>query len=81
MAQNKPSHEAPREVVGKSWQRHGLREDGSVDLHAYTFCDYAHFGSVDHRGALVFLDTKSGADKWMGCSPQTIATLGSVASP
>lgn len=34
----KPGTDAPREVVVKPWQRHVLREDGSVDVHAYTFC-------------------------------------------
>jgi len=30
--------DAPRDVIVKSWQRHVWREDGSIDLHAYTFC-------------------------------------------
>ena len=38
MARKKLSNDAPLKVVGKSWQRHVLRDDGSVDLHAYTFC-------------------------------------------
>jgi hypothetical protein len=35
-AAKKPGTDAPLEVVGKSWQRHVLREDGSIDFHAYT---------------------------------------------
>ena len=34
----KPEPEAPRAVITKSWQRYVLREDGSVDPRAYTFC-------------------------------------------
>lgn len=34
----KPGNDAPREVIVKPWQRHVLREDGSIDVHAYTFC-------------------------------------------
>ena len=37
-AKKKPDTDAPLEVVRKSWQRHVLREDGSIDFHAYTFC-------------------------------------------
>ncbi len=29
---------APQEVITKPWRRHVLREDGSVDPRAYTFC-------------------------------------------
>jgi hypothetical protein len=36
--QTKPFGDAPREVIGKSWRRYVLREDGGVDLRAYTFC-------------------------------------------
>lgn len=36
--QVKPAPPAPREVITKPWQRHVLREDGSVDPRAYTFC-------------------------------------------
>jgi hypothetical protein len=38
IAAKKPGTDAPLEVVRKSWQRHVLREDGSIDFHAYTFC-------------------------------------------
>ncbi len=34
----KPEPQAPRAVITKPWQRHVLREDGSVDPRAYTFC-------------------------------------------
>jgi hypothetical protein len=34
----KPTEKAPREIIGLAWQRHVLREDGGVDLRAYTFC-------------------------------------------
>ena len=34
----KPEPPAPRDVIIKSWQRHVLRADGSVNPRAYTFC-------------------------------------------
>jgi TnpA family transposase len=38
MTAKKPATDAPLEVVGKAWQRHVLRDDDTIDLHAYTFC-------------------------------------------
>jgi hypothetical protein len=38
IAAKKPGTDAPLEVVRKPWQQHVLREDGSMDFHAYTFC-------------------------------------------
>ena len=37
MTRKKPAGAAPREVVGKPWQSPVLRDDGAVDLRAYTF--------------------------------------------
>lgn len=34
----KPEQPIPRQVITKAWKRHVIREDGSIDLHAYTFC-------------------------------------------
>lgn len=34
----KPEPQTPRDVITKSWQRYVLRDDGSVDTKAYTFC-------------------------------------------
>ena len=34
----KPEPQVPRDVITKSWQRYVLRDDGSVDPKAYTFC-------------------------------------------
>jgi TnpA family transposase len=34
----RPDHNPPTEIVGKAWQRHVLREDGGVDVRAFTFC-------------------------------------------
>ncbi len=35
MVCKKPGDDAPRDVIGKSWRRYVLREDGTVDFHAY----------------------------------------------
>jgi TnpA family transposase len=37
-ARVKPEPPAPQDVITKPWQRYVLREDGSVDPRAYTFC-------------------------------------------
>lgn len=34
----KPDQIPPNEIIGKSWQRHVILEDGTIDFHAYTFC-------------------------------------------
>jgi TnpA family transposase len=34
----KPANDAPREVIGKAWQRYVVRKDDSLDIRAYTFC-------------------------------------------
>jgi hypothetical protein len=34
----RPDHNPPTEIVGKAWQRHVMREDGEVDVRAFTFC-------------------------------------------
>jgi hypothetical protein len=38
MTTKRPGNNAPRDIITKPWQRHVLREDGTVDFHAYTFC-------------------------------------------
>jgi hypothetical protein len=38
MTEKKPRTDAPLEVVGRAWQRHVLRDDDTIDFHAYTFC-------------------------------------------
>jgi hypothetical protein len=38
MARKEPGDDAPREVVGKPWQRHVLHQDGTVDFHPATCC-------------------------------------------
>jgi len=34
----KPDSAPPADIIGKSWQRHILHEDGTLDFHAYSFC-------------------------------------------
>ena len=34
----KPDQVPPNEIIGKSWQGHVIREGGTIDFHAYTFC-------------------------------------------
>ena len=38
LGKRKPGDDAPQAVVSKAWQRHVLRPDGNIDIHAYTFC-------------------------------------------
>jgi len=45
----KPTEKAPREIIGLAWQRHVLRDDGGVDLRAYTFCLLGQLKTALHR--------------------------------
>src|ERR1017187_7837269 len=45
----KSTKDAPRGVIGNAWQRYVLRKDGSVDLHAYTFCMLDRLATAIHR--------------------------------
>ena len=45
----KPTEEAPRAIIGKAWQRHVLREEGGIDLRAYTFCLLDRLKTALHR--------------------------------
>jgi hypothetical protein len=38
LQRRKPANDAPREVIGKAWQRSVVRKDDSLDIRAYTFC-------------------------------------------
>ncbi|CAM3553563.1 transposase (plasmid) [Xenorhabdus nematophila ATCC 19061] len=38
LKKKKTDNDAPREIINKSWQQHVIRNDGSIDFHAYTFC-------------------------------------------
>jgi len=41
--------DAPREVIGAAWQRSVVREDGSVDIRAYTFCTLDRLATAIQR--------------------------------
>ena len=38
MTRKTPTSPAPRDVVGKAWHSQVFRDDGAIDLRAYTFC-------------------------------------------
>jgi hypothetical protein len=46
---NKPDNNAPREVIGKAWQRYVVQKDGRVDIRAFTFCVLSHLQTAIHR--------------------------------
>ena len=90
MARKKPGNDAPREVVGKPWQRHVLREDGAVDFHAYIFCvlDELHT-ALRRRDVFVapswrYADPRAGlldGAEWEATRPIICRTLGLSAHP
>lgn len=49
MHRTKSIKDAPREVIGNSWQRSVVREDGSIDIRAYTFCTLDRLATAIHR--------------------------------
>jgi TnpA family transposase len=65
MARKKPIDAAPREVVGKAWHKHVLRDDGAVDLRAYTFCTLERLHTALKRRD-VFV-----APSWLYADPRT----------
>lgn len=77
-------------VIRKPWQRHVLREDGSVDFHAYTFCvlDELHT-ALRRRDVFVapswrYADPRAGlldGAEWEATRPIICRTLGLSAQP
>ena len=85
-----PDTDAPREVVGKSWQRHVLREDGTLDFHAYTFCVLDELQTaLKRRDVFVtpswrYADPRAGllnGAEWEASRPIICRTLGLSANP
>jgi hypothetical protein len=90
VVRKKPGNDAPREIIGKSWQRHVLREDGSIDFHAYTFCALeALQAALRRRDVFVtpswrYADPRAGlldGGEWEATRPIICRTLGLSASP
>ena len=77
-------------MIRKPWQRHVLREDGSVDFHAYTFCvlDELHT-ALRRRDVFVapswrYADPRAGlldGAEWEATRPIICRTLGLSAQP
>ena len=90
MGRKKPGNDAPLEVVGKSWRRHVLRDDDSVDFHAYIFCvlDELHT-ALRRRDVFVapswrYADPRTGlldGAEWEATRPIICRTLGLSADP
>jgi TnpA family transposase len=90
IAAKKPGTDAPLEVVSKPWQRHVLREDGSIDFHAYTFCVLDELQTaLKRRDVFVpqswrYADPRAGlldGTEWEATRPIICRTLGLTADP
>ena len=90
IAAKQPSTDAPLKVVGKSWQHHVLREDGSIDFHAYTFCVLDELQiALKRRDVFVaqswrYADPRAGlldGAEWEATRPIVCRTLGLSADP
>ena len=90
LGRKKPTDDAPREIVGKAWQRHVLHEDGGVDAHAYTFCVLDELQSALRRRDVFvapswrYADPRAGlldGAEWESTRPIICRTLGLSASP
>jgi TnpA family transposase len=86
----KPDQDAPRDIIGKPWQQHVLREDGGVDMHAYTFCALQELQTaLKRRDVFVapswrYADPRSGlldGVEWEATRPVICRTLGLSAKP
>ena len=85
MTRKKPAGAAPREVVGKAWQSPVLRDDGAVDLRAYTFCVLERLQTALKRRDVFVAPSWRHADpraglldgaEWQACRPIICRTLG-----
>ena len=90
MMRKKPINDAPSEIVGNSWKRHVLRDDGTVDLRAYTFCALEELQTaLKRRDVFVapswrYADPRSGlldGAEWEATRPIICRTLGLSANP
>ena len=85
MTRKTPAGAAPREVVGKAWQSPVLRDDGAVDLRAYTFCVLERLQAALKRRDVFVAPSWRHADpraglldgaEWQACRPIICRTLG-----
>jgi hypothetical protein len=83
----KSTKDAPRGVIGNAWQRYVLRKDGSVDLHAYTFCMLAtaiHRRDVFTKPSWRYADPRANLlneSEWEDMRPVVSRSLGWSAQP
>ena len=88
--QNSGNVPAPRDIIDKAWQRHVVRQDGSLDIRAYTFCVLSHLHTAIHRRDVFtrpswrYADPRthllSGAE-WEAARPIVCRTLGLTPDP
>lgn len=90
MVQQNTGVDAPREVVGKSWRRHVLHQDGTIDFHAYTFCVLEELHTALRRRDVFvapswrYADPRAGlldGTEWETTRPIICRTLGLSANP
>jgi len=90
MLRKVPVRPAPREVIGKSWQSHVFREEGAVDLHAYTLCLLDKLQTaIKRRDVFVtpswrYADPRAGllqGAEWVAARPIVCRTLGLSMTP
>jgi len=86
----KPADDAPRAIIGKSWQRYVLRKEGGIDLRAYTFCLLDQLKTALHRRDVFaqpswrYADPRThllAAAEWETMRPIVCRTLGLPPAP
>jgi len=86
----KPANDAPREVIGKAWQRYVVRKDDSLDIRAYTFCVLDRLKTALHRRDVFTRPSWRYADpranllsekEWEAMRPVVCRTLGLPPDP
>ena len=90
MTRKTPTSPAPRDVVGKAWHSQVFRDDGAIDLRAYTFCVLDKLQtSLKRRDLFVapswrYADPRAGlidGAEWEATRPIICRTLGLSAQP
>lgn len=85
LTSKRPDGEAPKEVIGKAWQKHVYRADGSFDMRAYVYCVLAELRvALRRRDVFVapswrYADPRIGlldGAEWVGARPIVCRSLG-----
>lgn len=86
----KPKQEPPTDIISKAWQPHVVKEDGSIDVTAYSFCVLDKLrGAIRRRDVFIspswrYADPRAGlltGEEWDAARPMICRSLSLTAQP